>query len=462
MRRNISFFVRGFFAVLAAAVFLTLFACVPSEKVKGELPEGYIPEVKGRLKVGVRQNVFPTESSRKSINNWLNWFRIKHPDVTIEANYTVPDDYAALISSRTIGDVYWLSDETLNYYALTHEALMPLDSYIEAFEIDLSQLYSGILALCETAGKYYFVGATCGNITLTYNMDAMIEAGILSPGERVADDWTWEDFKDYAERLKKYDVDGKTLTQVGGSWPLDWSNTFSPFIYAYGGMWADKINKKVMLSNDLVRKGIGEVISALDNRWLFPTGIRMSKEMASSYGSIQMHSGPVFVSNNAYTVLTYSGDFYNQTGTAWDVAPWPLFPEKASPCGTLGFGVFSYTKNSDAAAALVLSLWTEEGQLAFHSQEGGDVPVIKKLGEQDFWHLTREGYDHVNFGAFTANYDRYVAGQVTATVPPDIATLMKAGIKDLFESYCLGESSWEDKLEKLEAQCNDLWETLYD
>ena len=90
------------------------------------------------------------------------------------------------------------------------------------------------------------------------------------------------------------------------------------------------------------------------------------------------------------------------------------------------------------------------------------MPVIKKLGEQDFWHLTREGYDHVNFGAFTANYDRYVAGQVTATVPPDIATLMKAGIKDLFESYCLGESSWEDKLEKLEAQCNDLWETLYD
>ena len=80
MRRNISFFVRGFFAVLAAAVFLTLFACVPSEKVKGELPEGYIPEVKGRLKVGVRQNVFPTESSRKSINNWLNWFRIKHPE----------------------------------------------------------------------------------------------------------------------------------------------------------------------------------------------------------------------------------------------------------------------------------------------------------------------------------------------------------------------------------------------
>ncbi|MBP1587678.1 MAG: extracellular solute-binding protein [Clostridia bacterium] len=446
---------------LAFAMVLAFAACVSAEKADPDLPEGYIPAVEGRIKLGARLHVYPNEASRKSVNSWINMFRNKYPNVTIEADFSLPDNYAPLISSRTIGDVFWLSDESVYDYAVTQQALMSLDGYIEALDIDLSQIYSGILALCEAKGKYYFAGATCGNITFVYNVDAMVQAGLLEVGERVANDWTWEDFKVYAEALKTYDADGKTLTQVGAGFPLNWSNTFSPFIYAYGGNWADKENKKVMLSNENVRRGINELISAIDNRWILPVNVEMSAEMRQTYGDVRMNNGCVFTSVNAYTVLTTSeANQYNERGTTWDVAPWPLFPEKASPCGTLGFGVFSYTKNPDAAAALVLSLWTEEGQMALHGQEGGDVPVFRKLGEQDFWHLTKEGYENVNFSAFTANYERYVPGQVNASVPPEVASVISGGIEELFSSYCTGKASWQDKLAEIETQCNDLWASL--
>ena len=165
--------VRCVFAALAAIILISLVACVPAQPVEYELPEGYVPEVKGRLKVGARLNVYPNESSRKSVNNWLNAFRNKYPEVTIEANFSLPDDYSALISSKTIGDVYWLSDADCYNFAITQQALMPLDYYIEAFDIDLSNMYSGILNLCVANGRYYFAGATCGNMTFTYNADAM-------------------------------------------------------------------------------------------------------------------------------------------------------------------------------------------------------------------------------------------------------------------------------------------------
>ena len=233
------------FLSLAVCLLFAATACKPKEYNTGELPDGYIPEVGGKLKVSCRADVYPSEASRKSVRNWINAFRAKYPNVTVETDFSIPD-YAPLISSKTIGDVFWLSDADVYNYAITMQALMSLDSYVEAFNVDLSDIYSGILNLCEAKGKLFFAGMSCGNVVFTYNVDAMVEAGILQPGERVANDWTWEDFKSYAQQLKKYDEDGITLTQVGAGFPLYWPNTFTPFLYAYGGEWVDKTENKVV------------------------------------------------------------------------------------------------------------------------------------------------------------------------------------------------------------------------
>ncbi|MCR5695177.1 MAG: extracellular solute-binding protein [Clostridia bacterium] len=457
--------VKLIFVLLAVALIVPLAACDNRPRETGELPDDYVPEIRGKVKVSCINHLYQNEESQRGIRSWLNAFRNKYPDVTIETEFNL-SDYAPLIASKTLGDLFYISDgglgpnDTLYQYAVTNQTMMPLDSYVEAYGIDLTEIYTGILDLSYVEGKMYMVGMTCGNVIFTYNVDAMIEAGILAPGERVANDWTWEDFKDVCERLKTYDVDGQTLTQVGCAYNFTWQNLYSPFLYAYGGKWYDKENKRVNLDNENVRRGISEAIELIDRRLAYPVGTTMSAALQKEYGNCRQYNGCVFNFNESYTVLTERVKNYPK-GVEWDCAPYPLFPNAASPCGCLGFSVFSYTKNRDTAAALALFLLTEDGQYALHSQAGGDVPILKKLGEQDFWHLKGDGYDGKNYAAFTANYENYVPGQLGTCVPPEVANIVHDGITKLFNSYCSNQSAWEDQLAVTQEKANQMWDTLY-
>ncbi|MCR5056384.1 MAG: ABC transporter substrate-binding protein [Clostridia bacterium] len=457
--------VRIIFIVLAIALVIPLASCTQRKPWDGELPQDYKPEVRGKIKVSCINHLYTNEESQRGVRAWINAFCRKYPDVQVQTEFNIPD-YAPLISSKTLGDLFYISDggltkeDSLYQYAVTNQTMMPLDFYVEAYGIDLDEVYGGILDLCIVDGKLYMAGYTCGNVIFTYNVDAMVEAGILEPGERLPNDWTWEKFKDVCEQLKIYDVDGRTLTQVGCCYDFSWSNLYSPFLYAYGGDWFDKENKKVSLDNEAVRQGIREAIYMIDNRLAKPLGVSMNSDMQKEFSKVNPYNGCVLNYNASYTVLTENVKQYPK-GTEWDVVAYPLFPYAASPCGALGFSVFSYTRNKDAAAALALFLLTEDGQRAIHGQAGGDVPLLKKLGGDEFWHLTGDGYEDKNYDAFTANYERYVPGQISACVPPEITSIIQSGISKMFSNYCSSASSWEDQLALIQEQCNQMWDNLY-
>lgn len=459
--------VKIIFIILAAAMILPFAACNNRERVTGELPADYEPDIRGKVRVSCINHLYQNEESQRGVRAWINAFCRKYPDVSVQTEFNISEStYLAQLASKTMGDVFYMSDGGLNkedslyQYAITNQTMMPLDSYVEALGIDLLELYGGILELCVVEGKLYMVGYTCGNVIFTYNADAMVEAGILEPGETLRNDWTWDQFKDICERLKTYDVDGQTLTQVGCCYDFGWSNLYSPFLYAYGGKWYDKENKRVSLDNENVKKGIQEAIELIDNRLAYPVGM-VSSTLAKEFGNISPYRGCVFNYNASYTVLTDNVKQYPR-GTEWDVVAYPLFPNAASPCGALGFSVFSYTRNKDAAAALALFLLTDDGQRAIHGQAGGDVPILKELGDDDFWHLTGEGYEDKNYAAFTANYENYVPGQIGQSVPPEVASIIHNGINKLFSGYITNASSWADQLAKMQEQANQMWETLYE
>lgn len=391
MKKSCKILRSALFIILAVAMLFCVTACKEKEAADPNLPEGYVPTVEGKLKVTCRADVYPTETAQSGVRNWISSFRAKNPNVDIQVDFQT-SDYAAQISSKSIGDVYWLDDGSVYQYAVTSKALMPLDSYVEALNIDLEDVYSGILDLGVVNGKLYFAGMSCGQQTFIYDLGALESAGLMQPGEKVANDWTWEDFKRYAEALTQLDEDGVSYKQVAAVMPLYWSPYFSPFFVAYGGEWCDTVNKKITLKSDeKVVQGISEVINAIDNYWIYPQGVTLGTERAQRLSKISDTQGSVFVYNQAYTTLYQKGLQLDSNGKKWDIAPFPLFPEAASPCGTIGFGVFSYTGNKDAAAALVLSLYTKDGQMAIHGQTGGDVPLLKELGEDTFWHLTEPG-----------------------------------------------------------------------
>lgn len=447
------------FAVLALAMLFGAVGCNDAEEITGDLPEGYEPDVSGRLTVSCRSDVYPSEQSQAGVRNWISAFEAKYSNVDVSVQFNIPD-LAPLIASKSIGDVYWLDDGSVYQYAVTQNALMPLDHYVEAFGINLEDVYTGILNLGVVDGQLYFAGMSCGQQSFVYNLDALYEAGVLHEGEKIANDWTWEDFKKYAAAVSRRADDG-TYEQVAMSMPVYWSPYFSPFLVGYGGQWYDTTNKKIsLISDDRVVQGFGELINALDQYWIFPNGVSMGSERASLFRGISDTQGVVFSYNQAYTLLAQRGSQYDSQNINWDVAPFPLFEYPASPCGTIGFGVFNYTRNADAAAALVLSLYTRDGQMAVHGQTGGDVPLLKGLGEEDFWHLKQAGWEDKNYAAFTANYERYIPGHVRGQVPTEIAEILEDGMLDLLNKYLTSGASWQDKLRSIEEQCNDLWKTM--
>ena len=119
-----------------------------------------------------------------------------------------------------------------------------------------------------------------------------------------------------------------------------------------------------------------------------------------------------------------------------------------------------YVKDRSKLSPLISGGSAQEFGLRGGTENVAGIDPLKKLGEQDFWHLTKEGYEGKNYAAFTANYDRYVPGQVNACVPPEVATIIENGIKNLFDNYCRNAADWVDSLAKIEEQCNQLWGQL--
>lgn len=455
------------FVILAVSMVFGIFGCSGSKKaVTGELDSGYVPDVKGKLELTASAHVYASESSQMGIRNWVAHFEDKYPEVDVQVNFNISmENYGTHIAAKDIGDVYWLDDGSVYKYAISDEALVPLDHYAEALNIDLSQVYTGILELGRVDGRLYFAGMSCGQQSFIYNTSALQslagQYGIDENG-RVSNEWTWEDFKNIAAKVTYLDTETAADKRVMASMKVNWAPYYTPFLSGFGGDWADTTNKRVNFTSGEVKKGLEELFYAMDNDWIWcPDGsVQYTGNHAERFTGINELQNCVFQWNQAYTNLASKGKNLNDAGIEWDVAPFPLFEYAASPCGTIGFGVFKYTTNPDAAAALVLSLYTEDGQMAIHGQSGGDVPLLKSLGADDFWHLSGNGFDNKNYAAFTANYEKYIPSHVKASVPQDVADVIEGHMGTLFTAWSSNTMDLGTALANMEQQANEMWTSL--
>ena len=458
--KNFSKFMKSaLFVILAVSMVFGVVACDDKDASTGILEEDHVPSVKGKITVTARNELYSSDSAQQGLKNWVAAFESKYPGTDVNIEFVSQENYANLISSKTMGDVYALWDEVVYEHAVSLDALLPLDHYMEKFDVDVSKVYQGIYELGVVDGKTYFLGATCGQQTFIYNVDAVKSANILEDGQdRISNDWTWEDFKEYAEVLTVVDENGQ-YTQVAASLPVGHEHYYSPFFVGFGGEWVDIVNKRVTLTDDNVLKGIDELLDACEQGWIYPN-IEMGSEWTKKFAKLNLEQNAVFQFNSAYSTVITKGQNFDKMGIEWDLATFPLFDEPASPCGTLGFGVFKYSDNLDAAAALACTLYTEDGQKAYHGQSGGDVPIIKSLGEDDFWHLNVEGWEDKNYEAFTANYERYIPGHLTHSVPPEIKDIIHTGMNELFKAFYQGTADVQDSIESIQRNCNNMWKTL--
>lgn len=456
-------------AIAAAIVFVMVFAlfgCAGGYvKDQGVLPENYVPTPSGKVKV---QYMFGTnEAEKRSMNDWIKAFNAKYPDVNVNVEFNVNlEMIAAQVASRTVGDVFFLDETQVYNYAVVHDALMPLDYYVEAYGIDLQNIFSAILDMGICEGKLYMVMRDYNHMCLNYNKDLIREANLIDPVELESrDEWTWETFKEYCHVLTTpEDADTKV---VGATMPIGYAPVSVMFVEGWGGKYYDTENKKVFFKSDeRVVQGISEACNiVMENVLRYEAnGGKAIQTAATSRVDFSSYQ-PAF-STMVFISLASTGRAYEQKGIDWDVVSMPATPVHKVGTGATGFVVFNGTKNRDAAAALALSLYTEEGQKAYNGQEGGSVPNVKSLADSSFWRVpfadNRDDPENgKNYYAFISYPEADTYGRIECVLPPDIAKIVTDGLKDIVPNVVNGAMTLDDALERIESQANAKWETLY-
>ncbi len=459
---------------LAVAIIMTMifFGCKSYVAQTGELPDDYKPAPKGKIKL--QYYIATNESDKRSVNDWVAAFQGQYKDVTVQADLSQvgKDVIAAQIASKSVGDVFFLWETDVYNYASVHKALMPLDYYVEAYNIDLGQVFSAIKDMGTVEGKLYMVMRDYNHIVLRYNRDLIKAAQLVDPIElEAAGEWDWDTFRSYCIQLTTQEEDADVQT-VGCSLRLGYAPIYIPFLEGWGGSWYDKEEKKVtFISDERVLEGVRAMVSFVkddDCCQYNPAGgggsIKKTADQ-NDFAGYNTESQIVF-NDTEFPSFGNAGMNYLSKGIDWDIVSMPAFPTHKVGTGATGFAVFNGTRNADAAAALCLSLYTEAGQRAYNGQVGGSVPNVRSLADAMFWRVPFDDKsidpdEGKNYYAFISFPEADTYGQVECVVPPEIAEIVKEYMSTVVPNAVNGTRSVDDTLAKLEAEANEKWENLY-
>ena len=259
---------RNIFRIIAVAIASILLiagisGCTTYAPQNGELPDGYIPEPSGKIKL--QYTFTTTEQQKRSINDWISTFNKKYPDVHVTVEFNVSTTaLQAQISAKTCGDIFFLDETQVYNYAIVQKALMPLDYYVEAYNIDLSNVFSAIMNMGVCEGRLYMVLRDYNHLLLHYNRDLVRGANLVDPIELEAkDEWTWDTFKQYCRVLTTDEESEDKI--VGGSMPLGYTPISVMFLEGWGGKYYDTADKKVYFKTDeKVLEGVLEMVGIVE------------------------------------------------------------------------------------------------------------------------------------------------------------------------------------------------------
>ena len=385
---------------------------------------------------------------KAAADRFVSAFEKKYPDVEVEEDYTATSD--TRIASADIGDVFYFEESQTYKYAVSDQALVPLDIFFDTFKIDRSDVYSGILSLGLVNGRLYFVPRDYNHVALIYNKTALEEAGKTSA---VKPEWTWAEFLQLCEELNSEKYFALELN-------LTWSPVYTAFFEAYTtrGYWCNTSYKKITFIDEQgnVLRAIEEALSLADKGYAKLPGVNDAKEELTN-------KEPIF-KTCVYPQVQTEGKKYDNLEIEWDVINMPLFQNPSFGCGASGVGVFSRTDNVTAAAALALFFLTPEGQKSFNAGQGGSVPLLKSVDDEGFdaWKYTdNEKWSQKNWNAFVYMADTAsVPGQVNCRMPLKVAETISSEITKIFTRHLNHEMDYIDGFKNLETKCNETWSRL--
>ena len=299
---------------------------------------------------------------------------------------------------------------------------------------------------------------------LIYNKDMLIAEGIDYDGSEAL---PWEEFKSICQQMTKF-ADDNTLIQCGCSMKLWWNPVWQVFLRGYGGSWVDTINKKItIVDSNEVMQGVNEMFNAVFEGWMYPEDLsgRITGELRTMFSNIpDGNSNLADVCFKSFGDLSWMASFgkaYDSFGIDWDFCSMPAFPTQNISAGATGYMVYNRTTNPDSAAAFALFFLTPSGQTAYHSQVGGNVPLLRSLAEDDFWRGKGSDWTDKNFSAFVAYPDLTKPASVEVQLPPEIAEFFSPdNLQEMFANIFSGKIDVQTAFSQLQTKANERWSTI--
>ena len=372
--------------------------------------------------------------------------------------------FSTRISAGDIGDVFWGDEADMYNFHKIHNAVMPLDSYIQPLNIDLGDVYSGALDTGKSDGRLYMAPRNIGEHIMTYNVDMLTAEGISYDGIEALD---WETFKSYCKMLTKFDDSGK-VTQTGSSMKIYWYPVWQVFFRGFGGTWIDPVKHTVSIVDSTeVMQGLNEMLAGVTEGWIYPedfaSGITGEVSTMFSLISNDNFSTACFKTFGDLSGLNSVGNAYDRLNVAWDFCPFPALPTHTVSTGATGYMVYNRTDNPDTAAAFALFFLTPDGQRAYHSQAGGNVPLLKSLSEETFWKGKGTVWTDKNYGAFVSYPELTRPASVDVQAPGEIAALFNGEhMKEALSKILSGKADANTVFSKIQTEANEKWSLIYE
>lgn len=352
-------------------------------------------------------------------------FMKANPDIKVTLELTPFDSYftkcEAAAQGESLSDVLWMDIPDFGRFA-NSGLLLPIDDRVKAAGIDLSMYERVSIQTYTFDGMLYALPRDIDSMGLWYNKKIFDQAGIPYPN----DDWKWSDLEKSGLVIKE---------KVKGVYPVTFEyysqNAWQNIINQNGGTI---LNAEKTKSNWDSPRNIGAI------KWmkkLIDIGICPSAEAGdlNVYELFQSDKVAMYY-GGAWCALPFSENelVRNHIG----VAEMPAGIKDATAAHTISYGIYSHTKNPDAAFRLIQFLTNKESA-EYIATTGVSIPNLKSA--RKYW-----------TEAFSKTFD------VSAFIKALNNAVMVAGTRDSKWSIIEEEELkqvWSGKLDP-ETACKDI------
>lgn len=412
-----------------------------------QIGDGYVPNISGTIVWTYNTN---NSYTKKAASDFINAFKDVYPNANVKLDSSAASPER--IASGTIGDVFYLGDTEIYKYAVMNNGLMPLECYVAALQMDLSDVYPELYNMGKIEDHLYYVSKGYDRFCFSYNKSKLID---LNLDALVSNDWSWDSFRDIAKTIT-YVTNNSEKAFYGAKIDLTYSPIYVTFFEsAVGSDWCNTEERKIKFTdfNGETLKAFTECMDDAVAGFINPGVSSVAK------------GEPIFKYCVYNDVLNRSGE-YDNADLQWDLVAFPGFGEngrrRVYGCGSTGFGVYNRTQNTDTAAAFALFFYTEDGQQAYNGSSGVSIPVMESLRESTSWRfpddeiLSTKNWDAFVYEAQSAS----VIGQVVCRMPYEVAQIIDSEMTSIVSNCMRGKAAIYDEFTRLETKCNEMWSVL--